>query len=292
MNLVLIDDIGTLWDGASTRLRQAFDAPFTADDFSSYVVKNMGFIAINVYGRSCEIRARPRLLGEKTLTSLGHWLSARSFDRVITAHFDTDWHYRMHQSRSIALGMLQDCVSKTQWPQPGDYLTRPLKQAELPRTTPLHRVLHSLIENWPMLSQAVHQDGLKNIIKQSLQGRYTLVDAAPGARDLTFREIGHGFVSYTDDWVTRSSGLPVEQLEDAAYGRWAANGYRAALVSGVPTVCDVDAIMNTPKLGRARVRYKRVLLPARNVAGGAWLLTSSIIDPTIDLRADHLKKSA
>ena len=38
--------------------------------------------------------------------------------------------------------------------------------------------------------------------------------------------------------------------------------------------------------------YKRLYLPARGMGGGTWLLTSSILDPTIDLRVDLLDKTA
>ena len=291
-NLLLFDDLGNIWDGGSPRLRASFSADQTHDEFSAYVVKNMGFVAVNIYGRSCEIRLRPRLVKEATYSALCDWIRERIFDRVVTAHFEDDWVYGLHANQQKAIDRLQAVLSKAQAPRPGDYLVRKLSPEELPRTTPQHRALHSLIANWPMLSQSVHRDGLSNIIQSSLQGRYHIIDANEGSRDLTFREIGHGFMSYSDDWVARAIGKSIEQQEDLAYGKWVGTAYREALQACVPMVCDVDTIMTTPKLGRARVRYKRVLLPSRSVGGGTWLLNSSIIDPTIDLRADLLEKSA
>ncbi len=291
MNLVLIDDIGGVWDGGSNRLRLAFGAPLAADEFSSYVVKNMGFAAVNIYGRSCEIRLRPGLIGTKTVASLVSWLTTRRFDRLIVAHFDSYWRYTMHAGLDAALGGLQKLVSKCQQPRPSDYIMRPLEAKDFPATTPMHQALNSLIRNWPMLSQSVHQDGLWHII-MSLQGRYHKIDAKPDTQCLTFREIGDGFDSYSDDWVARACGTAIEDQEDGAYGQWVAGVYRDALKSGVPSICDVDTIMTTKKLGRARVRYKRVLLPTRSLSGGTWLLSSSIIDHSIDLRADMLQESA
>ena len=290
-NLTLFDDLGTHWDGGSPRLRNSFGSPVSNEEFSTYVVKNMGFIAVHGYGRSCEIRLRPNIVTPAAFAALRQHLKDRVFDRIVTAQFDSDWVYGLHASKDAALAKIETSLATSSKPRPGDYLMRPLTKAELPRTTPMHQALHSLIENWPTLSRSVHRDGLSNILKQSLQGRYTVVEAAPDGRDLTFREIGDGFMSYNDDWVTRSQGRPVDNLEDAAYGRWAASGYREALRSGQPTLCQVDAIMNTPRLGRARIRYARVLLPVRSI-GGALLLTSSILDPTIDLRAELLKKTA
>ena len=284
-NLILFDDLGNLWDGGSSRLRASFGADQTHDEFSSYVVKNMGFIAVNTYGRSCEIRLRPRLIGNLAMEGLRAWLNERSFERIVTVHYETDWVYGLHANRQLALDRLAFVLSKSMAPRPGDYLARPFKASELPRTTPQHQALHSLIENWPSLSQSVHRYGLWNIIKQSLQGRYHLMGARDGESQLTFNEIGNGFVSYSEDWVAKAIGTSIENHEDASYGKWVADNCREAMRTGSPTLCDVDAIMNTPRLGRARLRYKRVLLPVRSVGGGAWLLTSSILDPTIDLRA-------
>lgn len=292
MDLVLIDDVGTIWDGRSKRLRQAFEAPLSNDEYSSYVVKNLGFIAVNLYGTSCEIRLRPRLVSAKSMASLVDWLGMRQFARTVTVHFDTDWRYNLHTSVVAALSVLHNLLSAERQAGFGDYIMRPLSQSELPRSTQMHKALHHLIDNWTSLSQAANRSTLNTYIQDCLQGRYTIVDAKSDASELTYREVGRGFFSYSDDWVERTHGLSVEKLEDAAYGRWAAAGYRDALRNGVPTICDVDAIMQTPRLGRARLRYKRVLFPARSGAGGSWLLTSSIIDPTIDLRFDLLKKSA
>ncbi len=291
-DLLIFDDLGTLWDGGSTRLRASFGADQTHEEFSAYVVKNMGFIAINIYGRSCEIRLRPSLLKQLAFTALCEWLAKRTFDRIVTVHFEADWVYGLHATRQIAIDRLEQALSKTQAVRPGDYLMRSIALSELPRTTPQHQALHSLIENWPALSQSVHRDGLWNIIKQSLHGRYHIIDANDECQDMTFREIGTGFVSYSTDWVARAIGKSIAQQEDQTYGQWVASTYRTALKEGRPLVCDVDTIMNTPTLGRARLRYKRVLLPARSSGGGMWLLNSSIIDATIDLRAELLDKSA
>jgi len=291
-NLTLIDDLGTVWNGGSPRLRNAFGSPASHDEFSTYVVKNMGFIAIHAYGRSCEIRYRPQLVTGAGFRALREWIDGRTFDRIVTAQFDTDWKYGMFPSKQAALAKIDATLLAIKTSRPDDRLTRPLSKQDLPHATPLHQALHSLIDNWPMLCQSVHREGLWNIIHQSLQGRYHVIDAHSGMRDLVFREIGSGFVSYTDEWMSRAIGQSIEQQEDAAYGRWVANVYREALRHGKPMICDVDVITSTRKLGRTRLRYKRVLLPARSAGGGTWLLNSSIIDTSIDLRADLLGKTA
>ncbi|MFM9940711.1 MAG: hypothetical protein ACKVP7_14600 [Hyphomicrobiaceae bacterium] len=251
----------------------------------------MGFVAVHGYGRSCEIRLRPGLVSPAAFTGLQQYLQGRTYDRIVTAQYDTDWTYGMHASKEQALAKIEASLASSRKPKFGDYLIRPLSKAELPRTTPMHQALHSLIENWPMLSQSVHRDGLSNIVKQSLQGRYHLMQASSSAQNLIFGEIGNGFVSYSDNWRMQSVGRAISEHEDTKYGEFVTQSCNEALINGHPTICDVDAVINTPKLGRARVRYKRVFLPSRSIGGGTWMLTSSILDPTIDLRVDLLNKA-
>jgi hypothetical protein len=290
--LVVFDDLGHVWDGGDSRLRTAFGSTACNDEFSTYVVKNMGFISVHGYGRSCEIRLRPQVVTAAAFAALKDWMVGRRFDRIVTACFESDWAYGLHVNQEKAAAKLEAMISAAQGPRPGDYLMRPLKKDDLPRTTLLHQALHSLIENWPMLSQSVHRNGLSNIIQQSLQGRYHVMVAHDGAPTLTFGEIGTGFVSYSDAWRAQAVGKSIANHEDMNYGSWVASNCHDALATGTPTLCDVDAIMSTPRLGRARLRYKRLYLPSRGLGGGTWLLTSSILDPTIDLRVNLLDKTA
>jgi hypothetical protein len=290
-HLLLFDDLGNLWDGSSPRLRDSFGSTAATDDFSTYVVMNMGFVAVHGYGRSCEIRLRPRLVTPATFGALQAWLAERKFDRIVTACFDADWVYGLFPSQEAAVAKLVAMLSTAQRARPGDYLSRALAKEDLPRTTPLHQALHSLIDNWPMLSQAVHRDGLMNIVRRSLQGRYHIMVADEGQGRLMFGEIGAGFASYSEDWRRQAIGKSISEHEDASYGKWLADCCHKVLASGEVAISDVDAIIQAPKIGRARIRYKRLLLPVRGAGRGMWLLTSSYIDPTIDLRVELLKKT-
>ena len=58
MSLLLIDDQGEIWDGQSRKLRQSFGSPYSGGEFSDYAVANLGFVALNVYGGSCQVRPR------------------------------------------------------------------------------------------------------------------------------------------------------------------------------------------------------------------------------------------
>ena len=291
-NLQLFDDVGYHWDGMSAQLQSSFGSTATPDDFSTYVVKNMGFIAVHCYGRSCEVRMRPQLVSAASFAALKAWIKERRFERVVTVCFQNDWLYGLHIRQEDAVAKLDAMIAAAHGRRPGDYLVRQITRQDLPRTTPLHKALHSLIENWPMLSQSVHRDGLSNIIERSLQGRYHMIHAQPDSSDLVYGEIGTGFYSYSESWRAQAAGKSTSQHEDKSYAQWVNGNFARALDKGEPVVCDVDAIMRTAKIGRARIRYKCVHLPVRSIGGGTWLLASSILDPMIDLRLDLLKEAS
>ena len=98
---------------------------------------------------------------------------------------------------------------------------------------------------------------------------------------------GPGFrATFLDDtWLSRSSGLRVEDQPDYYYGRWVAEAYRHTTHDRAPRLEDVDAIICTPRLGRSRVRYTRLIVPMQMPSGKPCLLGASLIDTGIDLRA-------
>ena len=100
MNLLMIDDRGELLTGDVVRRRMSFAAVHSTDEFSAYVVKNMGFIALDLYGRSCQIRCRPSILSQPSLERLAAWLASAPADRfaLCPAHGAQIVDCRVHRS--------------------------------------------------------------------------------------------------------------------------------------------------------------------------------------------------
>lgn len=91
MRLFLIDDLGNLWHGDSNQLRANFDARFSGREFVDYAVKNLGFLAINTYGLSCQVRLRPRFAAAKALLTFRNWLQLTKIERIIITKFEDGW---------------------------------------------------------------------------------------------------------------------------------------------------------------------------------------------------------
>jgi len=288
VSFLLIDDQGEIWGNAAIQLKQSFGSASSEDDLSNYLVKNLGFVAVNGYGRSCQIRIRPSVVTHQALDSLIYWLADHKFDRILTSYFDTDWRIELHGAADIVAQRLLQLMSSEQLIRPGDFVSEKIQLESLPNS----EVFASLLRNWPLLSGNLHQDGIRNVLHQLTRGRYFLVRQDRSSNQVVFQDIGSGFAILDNDWLSSARGMPVEQQKDGAYGSWIARRYRHVLQQPEIVAEKVDAIVSTTKYGRYRVRYNRLILPAGAPDGSKWLLCSSILDERIDLRLQPTREAA
>ncbi|HRD78828.1 MAG TPA: hypothetical protein PK264_23300 [Hyphomicrobiaceae bacterium] len=280
--MVLIDDQGEFWDGASRQLRTAFDSPFSGGEFSSYAVRNLGFVAVDQFGSSCQIRLRPAMVSSKAVAALVEWLHKRSFQRVSAAWFTTDWAYEIFPSLREALGRLASVIEEARTPASSDFKTKAIGPNDVKQAN----ALVALMDRWQSLSGEGRFTELEWLIRQSLGKRYAFVERDDGSSKLVFRELGSGIIDHHQDWRATALGQPLEALPDRAYGQWVNASFEASLAAGAPRIEAVDAIVRWPHRGRTRLRYKRVIVPLAVSSGRPALLGGSILDDSIDLRAD------
>ncbi|MGE5511123.1 MAG: hypothetical protein ACM31O_07725 [Bacteroidota bacterium] len=280
MALLLIDDQGQIWDGASRTLRASFDSPYSGGEFSDYAVTNLGFIAANAYGGSCQIRLRPSFVAPNAMQSLLHWLKSGRVDRIVLSWLDKDWHHELLRSRDAAVTRVGELIDAAQRAQPNDFISNEVTAAQLPENT----ALGILLRYWERLSEPEGQPSLMDLLNKALGNRYVLVQRDPSNAKLVFRKFGGGLFNHYDAWRANGVGAPLEELPDHSYGRWVSEAYAAALETRVPRVDDVDAIVRWPHVGRTRMRYRRVIVPFSYDAKVPSILGGSIIDNRIDLR--------
>ena len=281
MSTILLDDRGELWTNAEIRLKQAFASTCPDEEVVGYLVRNMGFVAIDAYGRSCQFRLRPSTLSVRTFDSLITWLSQHRYQRFVMNWLDSEWRLELYGNSDVVVRRLLQLVDLKQSVRPGDFLAKPLSQSEVESNT----AFGSLLKNWPMLAGNLHHDGLRNILSRLTNRRYFLVRLEAENQRLMYEVAGNGFTPVNNDWLAAARGLPIEQQPDPAYGRFVAAGYRQALAGQAPIFEAVDAIVDSKAAGRHRIRYNRVMLPTQAADGTRWLLGASTMDTSIDLRA-------
>ena len=280
MALLLIDDHGHIWDGASRTLRASFDSPYSGGEFSDYAVTNLGFVAANAYGDSCQIRLRPSYVSEQTHASLLKWLNSGRIDRIVLSWLDKEWHHELLRSREIAAARVADLIERAKRTQPLDFLSQTVTPNQLPENT----ALGILLRYWDRLSEPGGETSIMNLVNKALGNRYVRVQEDPSSAKLVFREFGGGLFNHYGNWRSSGVGAPLEELPDQLYGRWVADAYQTALIKHRPQIDDVDAIVEWPHVGRTRMRYRRIIVPFADAGGQTSILGGSIIDNRIDLR--------
>jgi hypothetical protein len=280
VSLLLIDSQGQVWDGSSRQLHDAYDSPYSKGEFSDYAVVNLGFVAANVYSYSAQIRLRPTFTTDAACASLRRWLRSRSFDRVVLTCWDEGWRYEMLRSNQDALGRLDDLIKITKRVQPDEFLCRTLPEP----TARDPKDMRSLFKDWPHLAANSSEADLRRLLKPLLGHRYVVVKGRRDVKSLVFMEFGGGIFANYGIWRSCAIGAPMEEQPDRAYGRWVLDAYNAAVQSTAPRLDQVDAIVNWPKEGRLRMRYKRLIVPIRVSDQEVHLLGGSVVDDRIDLR--------
>ena len=282
MHLLLIDDRGELWSETCNVIRTSFASAYADDGFSAYLVKNLGFIAIDIYGQSCQVRVRPALVSQETFEALIKWLAHNRYERLALGYFDNDWHLELHATPDLLAHRLLKLINVRQLARPKDFMAE-YRGADALTDNP---ELRGLVENWHRLSSKLENEETSRLLKQITNGRYMIVRHSRDSGRFTITEFGTGYVAYTKNWSQEAKGIPLERQPDREYGRFAVDGYRRSLEANAPYVDDVDAIISTAKYGRYRVRYRRLIIPgARTEDGDDLLLSSSVLDERIDLRA-------
>jgi len=280
MLLLLVDDQGEIWRGDSRQLRAAFDSPYSGGEFIEYAVKNLGFIAINVFGASCQARLRPDLVTERAALSLLEWITTTRLDRMVVSAFDKEWSNELLRMTDVP-NRLAQMLTHSGRARPDDFLSRTLDTSSI-GNRPL---LRDLIHAWPHIVGQYEFDALITLLRGVFKNRLVVVKRPTETPRLLFHEVGEGLLySAYDTWRACAIGAPVEEQPDRNFGRWVSRIYEEASTESSPRIEAVDAIMRWPHAGRSRHRYKRLIFPFTASDTPRFLIGGTIVDDTIDLR--------
>lgn len=280
MHLLLIDDLGELWRGDSRRLRAAFDSPYSGGEFVEYAVKNLGFVAINTYGTSCQMRLRPGFVAERALQGLRKWLERSKFERFVITRFEGGWRDELVKAGNL-MWRLDEIHVRGQPSRPDDFLSTPLAAGPLDAATPLTEIIGS----WGHLVNQYETETILRLLRTVFRDQFAVFRQQPDQGKLVFKELGDRMYSRYETWRECAIGAPIEEQPDRAFGKWVAETYQEVLAQGTPRHDQVDAILHCPyQGGRYRRRYRRLIFPLQQGSAGQLLVSGSFNDPSVDLR--------
>lgn len=277
---LMIDDQGEIWRGDSRELRCAFDAPHSGGEFTEYAIKNLGFIAINVFGSSCQARLRPELITQRAVLTLLEWIAGTRLDRMVVSTFEKDWQSELLRMSDVPR-RLMELVALSAQARPDDFLADTLAPSSI-KNRPL---LSGLVDEWPQIAKQFELEALARLLRTVFRERLVVVKLQDDTAQPVFHQVGKGLLySEYDTWRSSAIGEPIEDQPDRLFGKWVADVYRDAATNPRPKIEAVDVIMRWPHAGRSRHRYKRLILPFQSPDATRFLFGGTIVDDTIDLR--------
>jgi len=280
MQCLVFDDRGEVWDTNSPGLANGLRASISGDALTSYAIKNLGFVAVNVINESVRVRLRPAVVSQVALGGLFYWLHDQPFHRVMLSFLDGEWTHELMRSREEAMGRLLGRVKINLDDRRGDFLHKPRPLHDLPASSPLRAMLYA----WSECEGIFDPERLRPLLQQALSGRYILVQSDASSPTLWVKDVGRGFQQHSTYWLSRTKGLRVEDQPDLAYGKWVSELYRRVAVTREPSLEDVDAVISWPHQPRVSYRYRRLVVPFHADRNSTLLLSATVADPDIDLR--------
>jgi hypothetical protein len=275
---LLFDDRGHTWAARSPELRRQLHCHRYDPDFTSGLVRNLGFVAGRASGSNAALRLHLDVVSDIALAASFYWLSDHNPSRVLIDFVSTSRPAEVCASAGAAIARLVDLTRGRDF---GRHVAeKSCAVDQLPARSPLR----GLVELWAANGGGFNQEALFDYAARRLLKRYLVVRLS-GAKGLVIDTVGEGLHVPDRAWFKSAVGRPIEEQPDTSYWRWVARIQRAALYSNSPVVSDIDASIYWPSLGRVRRRYRRLLLPCTNADGTRLLFSANSSEGRVALRS-------
>jgi hypothetical protein len=283
MKALVFDDLGQMWTGANLAFEEAFSVPQNQSNRTKYALKPLGFVALDMFGRSAQIRCALPVVAEPALAAAFAWLSVRKFERIAIDYYDGVWKLAVARSSEAAIDMLKDLVSQSPRSPSPPLMLRRLPLSGL-ASVPAFAKLYS---EWQAGIGGQIPFTASNLARRHLGDRYVVYDCGDDGQ-IYFNEVGLGFNHFGTAWAKSRARRPITDQPDAAYAVWLAAHYQDVLATNTPRCDDIDVFATNESGRRVRFRLKRIILPVLVDGHPPQLIGGSVVDERIDLRQEAL----
>ncbi len=275
MQTIILDDHGRAWDARSPALRSLLHCSLPDFDFPTYLIKNLGFVAVTkIAPDAARIRFRPETASETSIAAALYCVADMGIERTIISHPD-QFAERLFPSLAQTIAYIAEKIAASHQ-QPCSAFTSRERPVDILANT--DGTLSSLFAQWTDSKQIYNSATLADVLPESLRARFMLVEPVNGR--LTITDVGSGFEIFGETWQENARGLPMEEQPDYDYGRWVQGIYRRVMETRLPRLDEVDATVRRPhRNDRVHFRYRRLILPFTCKGhGGTCLLGASVVD--------------
>ena len=278
MEPFLIDELGNPWDAKDPALRRHLMTSIDGERLLTVAVENLGWAKLFPQPRSFGIACRPAFLSDETLAAV---LMAVYDARERTIRLDVldkCWEHLVLPDRRSFVRLLSALVSgrrRSHWSKSRLIRSSSKKDCPLRLATRMAVLVGSM---------AAEAEDAKEALDAIFNGRWHICRVDRDNGDSIPVAIGRSFTPFNPSWSASGVGASIRSYADDAYGLWVAALHREVLASGRPVFDDVDAVVNFPRIGGTRLRYRRVTSPLTLRGGRRLVLGAAISDSSINLR--------
>ncbi|WKA26303.1 hypothetical protein [Bradyrhizobium roseum] len=275
MQTIILDDHGRAWDARSPALRNFLHCSLPDFDFLTYVVENLGFVAVTkIAPNAARIRFRAETASQTSIAAALYCIADMGIERAVISQPDR-FAEKLFPSLAQTIAYLAEQVAANHQKPSRAFTGRELP---LEMLASAGKALESLFAHWIDSKQVYDSTKLADMLPDSLRGRFMLVEPVDGR--LTITDVGPGFEIFGETWRNNARGMPMEEQPDYNYGQWVQGIYRRVQETLVPRLDEVNATIRRPDRNDSiQCHYQRLILPFTCKANGeTCLLGASVVD--------------
>jgi hypothetical protein len=187
MQTIILDDHGRAWDARSLTLRSSLHCPLPDFDFLTYVIENLGFVAVTkIAPNAARMRFRPETACQTSIAAALYRVADMGIERVIISH-PGKFVDRLFPSLAQAVAYIADQVAASHRHPSSAFLSRERPIDMLANTD---GALSSLLAQWVYSKQVYDSATLANTLIETLRARFIVIEPVDGR--LTIVDIGSG----------------------------------------------------------------------------------------------------
>lgn len=279
----IIDADGAFWRADDARLELKLGTDLPREDLGDYAVRNLGYIAVQAGGPMPRIRLRPAIVEPSALVGLFYWLGDSKHTCAAISWLDKTWSDEIVPGQANIRRRLSLLCDRSRPAQRKRLLSRMLRPSALELGSPL-QIAYA---DWSVCKDVTDLESAAKRFDRLFQGRFTITSPSSDGGELIIRKVGSGYKSYDSRYLRYAIGTRLEDVPDVQYGQWVAEAHRTVHATAKPWYGEVDAIIDRPRQGAHRVRYRRLILPFSRPAGERLLVTASSLSSDVDLRVER-----
>lgn len=282
----LIDQSGRLWNSADPRLAGQLSSRLTGSALAKYAVMNLGFASVSAQARFVRVSCRPSILTPMTIIAVLHYVYDQRSTTIGFDYFTGHWNHIIISSRDKFRNLLFSLTCAEQGDDRHDRLLRRVVDGQ---TSPLRGKVSAARR---IFNGAPSIQDVASPLDKLFGGRWSLHQFDTETGHSVVREIGKSYTPLNPAWLATAVGNSLCGYANEEYGRWVADHHFTALLADKPHFDEVDAVLDFPTVGTARLCYARLALAVSVRKGPRLILSAAVSDSRINLRSMGINKAS